>query len=299
MYKRIGAILIITFIIGCGSSVVNNLIYSPTTPPSPPSLEFFGYYGSATTWQDKNSPNVLKTLAPYSNLAWGFEDNVVMLLQVQAYRMQAIMDMQALLLPNLSEPYTDDEMRAIWSQTSHELEEFIADGTLLGVTVGDELYWNAELSGVSRPAIKSQMERAIAIIHELTPSLIVVVNEAEPEINERWEPPEGADWIGFDCYKSFSDCEVIQHLALIESRINKNQRIFLMPEAYLEEGQTEDLLRSDLNSYLHLAETDPRIVALIPFIFQCNSQFNGLSCLSPQTQRAFFRTGQAIKEQAQ
>lgn len=296
--KSIKLILFLLFallLIACSCTSQREPAPNPI-PSIPSNLQYFGYYGSAAPWRDINTPDVIGKLAPISNLLWGFGDDVPTIMRADSLHVQIIMDVQSLLLPDLYHPYTSDQMRAVWEQTAREWDDYIADGTVLGVTVGDELYWRAEQAGIGRPFIKQEMERAIEIIHEYTPTLIVVVNEAEREINADWLPPEGADWLGFDCYLGYAACQIPEHLATLEARMNPFQRAFLVPEAYLNGVDTEEQITEDLERYTGLAGTDSRVIALIPFLFHCTDKFQGLSCLSPQTQTAFFNLGTQIKE---
>ena len=76
--------------------------------------------------------------------------------------------------------------------------------------------------------------------------------------------PGGADWLGFDVYHEIA--EVSRHLAFLKSRLHTHQRLFLIPQSFLNKAAPDDEALAKLNwKYYDLARSEPLVIGLLNF----------------------------------
>jgi len=146
----------------------------------------------------------------------------------------------------------------------------------------DEPYWlmgqkNPDGWGFTPEQIYVFLEKAAQEVKRVFPEIPISVVEAyvvrEPEVRF----PAEIDWIGFDCYESFMRCEgmsIPEYARTLEAKLLPNQRMILVPLAsYRTEcrnctpnrNQIRELIDT-AEQYYRLALSNPRVVALWPFV---------------------------------
>ncbi len=124
-----------------------------------------------------------------------------------------------------------------------------------------------------RGATVAELETAARTIKRTFPGVPVMMVEAEPQIGPSLQVPAAVDWVGFDWYcHAFSEVE--STLATLTSRIGPAQSLFMVMEsAPLKEcgdskGHATDAEIAALQyAYLHLANSNPRVIGLLAFGF--------------------------------
>ncbi|HEY7266281.1 MAG TPA: hypothetical protein VH501_01175 [Solirubrobacterales bacterium] len=124
-----------------------------------------------------------------------------------------------------------------------------------------------------RGATRQELQLAAATIKATYPQVPVMMVEAGPQVSASIQIPTAVDWVGFDWYcQSFTD--VNRTLHTLTGRIHPNQSLFLLPEAAPLQacggsaGHATDAEIAPLQfNYLHLAQSNPRVIGLLAFGF--------------------------------
>lgn len=151
--------------------------------------------------------------------------------------------------------------------------------SIVGLYPYDEPYWAALNQGVPANDMKQFLDEIAITIKSDLPSMPLIFMEAFPMIKADLQIPQGWDWIGMDCYGSFDNCgnpgdqhSIPEYYNILKSKMNSNQKLVVIPEAFLfTETPTLDdeiaLVRRS-QQFLAWAATEPRIIALAPFIYR-------------------------------
>ncbi|HEY7122224.1 MAG TPA: hypothetical protein VH329_06660 [Solirubrobacterales bacterium] len=124
-----------------------------------------------------------------------------------------------------------------------------------------------------RGATPAELHTAATTIKATYPSIPVMMVEAGPQVSSSLQVPTSVDWVGFDWYcQPFTD--VNRTLHTLTGRIHPNQSLFLLPEAAPLQacggsaGHATDAQIAPLQfNYLHLAQSNPRVIGLLAFGF--------------------------------
>lgn len=120
----------------------------------------------------------------------------------------------------------------------------------------DEPYWN----GVNC----KDLATSIRAIKKRFPHKPVMVIFAVPSLTTEFVVPADADWIGFDCYEPIDT--VVKHLQFMRGRLHPHQRLFLVPQSFLNTSTRTDHDLAKLNwQYYELASSDPLIIGMLNY----------------------------------
>jgi hypothetical protein len=95
------------------------------------------------------------------------------------------------------------------------------------------------------------------------------------------------DWVGFDCYDTFSNCS--GNIETLRSLLGRNQRMIAVPWAFLPQGPLHDtsvasqaqLIGDNYSNWVKTVKSDARYVALIPFLWQGVPDGTGVNIIAP------------------
>jgi hypothetical protein len=143
---------------------------------------------------------------------------------------------------------------SFWSKTAEQVTPYT--DRVEAFNMIDEPYWN----GVS----KKDLDTAIAAVKAKFPRKPVMVIFAVPSFTPSFAVPAGADWLGFDCYDSIG--VVAKHLRFLKSKLKLHQRLFLVPQSFLNKAAPTDEELPKLNrQYYDLASSEPLVIGLLNF----------------------------------
>ena len=147
----------------------------------------------------------------------------------------------------------------------------------------DEPYW--------RGASKTDLDSAIETVKGDFPDKPVMVIFARPSLADQLLVPEGADWVGFDLYAPIDDAA--RYMRLLKRRLHPHQRLFLVPQTFLNKSAPTDEALAELNEeYYALAVSEPLVIGLLNF-----GLFTGAQPVDiPRTIRAQRGIGERIKD---
>jgi hypothetical protein len=153
----------------------------------------------------------------------------------------------------------------------------------------------------------NSMNYAATQIKLAFPGLPVYVNFVSPSDPSGPGPmPQNLDWVGFDCYGPWNNCNlrgssVPEQLSIFKQLIKPGQKIVLIPQAFRcpscsygwNINESELLINAD--NYLNLAQTDLDVVAVMPFYWWTVPAWDyiGLQDL-PTLQEKFAQIGRTI-----
>ena len=171
---------------------------------------------------------------------------------------------------------------AEWKQTFNIIKPFIANGTIVGIFLGDEQMW----AGVTM----AELTIVTDMIKHDCPACITFINEAQDvavcnfnRMNGTWAEngeclPHSLDWFGFDYYDgSFSDGSnsgwQVQRRAFEEQiypRLHPHQRIVptcisFFDRVKITQEKADEYCAYNAQQYLHWALEDHRLIGVFPF----------------------------------
>jgi hypothetical protein len=148
----------------------------------------------------------------------------------------------------------------------------------------DEPFWNYHVKNGWTPVeVHAALDAAAAKIKQSFPNVPIMFVEAVPTLSTM-QAPYNVDWIGFDCYGPWTNCQsstIPAYLATLKTRLWPHQKIMLVPWASLERHEDDETpatpaevnqLLDAADRYVELALSDPRIVALAPWVFHTQGQ---------------------------
>jgi len=226
----------------------------PAGPSAPPrGLRYYGHY-----WvESKPYGSHLDEVGSHCNVH--FVENVDGLKKCASKEVQCILQVRweffaggggGSAVPNPIRP----DYQSLWNQTAEQVTPYI--DRVEAFYMIDEPY----LNGVS----KKDLDTAIAAVKAKFPRKPVMVVFAVPSFTPRFAVPAGADWLGFDCYEPIG--VVAKHLRFLKSRLQPHQRLFLVPQSFLNKAAPTDEELAKLNrQYYELASSEPLVIGLLNF----------------------------------
>ncbi|MCD6149667.1 hypothetical protein J7J13_02685 [bacterium] len=200
----------------------------------------------------------------------------------------------------------------------------VKPGDIWGFYILDEPYWAAIVTGMPIGEMRQMLNEAIAVLKEVFPAsktagvIAVTKEDLEQESVFGFPIPENAaeeygmpnfDIVGFDLYWSqfhiYNYEQTLQAFFEVWKMYMENltefllpgQKIVLVPGTFYFSGSpisTGDFL--DLAKfYWDTAKSDPRVVAVVPFLWPSSGDLIGLRDLSPKVREAWREIGTKIK----
>lgn len=186
---------------------------------------------------------------------------------------------------------TCDALRADlteWNAYAAKLEPYLAN--VGAIYLLDEPYLNMKANyNCTHDQIYYRLDDAAKLIKArfaaTKPDLVIAVVETPDFVNGDLLFPPSIDWVGFDCYPTlyggtFEACgghSMREYVDILKEKLSPAQRIVIVPEGYVardltptppppptadEESKVAELSRQ----YIELALSEPRVVALMPFV---------------------------------
>jgi len=255
----------------------------PAGPAAPPrGLRYYGHY-----WvESKSYGSHLDEVGSHCNVH--FVENVDGLKKCASKGVQCILQVRWEffaggggngVVPNPLRP----DYESFWNKTAEQVTPSI--DRVEAFYMIDEPYWN----GVS----KKDLDTAIAAVKAKFPRKPVMVVFAVSSFTPSFAVPAGADWLGFDCYESIG--VVAKHLRFLKSKLQPHQRLFLVPQSFLNKAAPTDEGLARLNrQYYELASSDPLVIGLLNFGLFTDAKAGSIP-LTLQMQREI---GEAITSKA-
>ena len=141
-----------------------------------------------------------------------------------------------------------------WGKTARAITPYI--DSVDAFYVIDEPYW----VGVT----PKDLDTAISAVKKSFPRKPVMVVFAVPSFTQSFVVPAKADWVGFDVYKDIAT--VALHMRFLKNKLRTHQRIFLVPQSFMNKTAPDDKALARLNwEYYELARNEPRVIGLLAF----------------------------------
>ncbi len=217
-------------------------------------LKYYGYY-----WVESGSyGSHINECSDYTNLNW--------VERIDDVQVCAELNMQSILQVRWQffiggecqsgegvNPLRSDYQHQ-WNILAETIEPFIDH--ISAFYMIDEPYWNC--------VNESDLNTAIEIVKDTYPKIPVMVVFAYPSMNESLTIPENADWIGFDHYELIEIVE--EDLSMLKNAMHSHQKIFLVPQSFLNASINSDEVLARLNNvYYDLAMSDTTIIGMLNF----------------------------------
>ena len=144
--------------------------------------------------------------------------------------------------------------KAFWEKTAKAIMPYI--DFVEAFYMIDEPYW----VGVS----PEDLDTAITAVKHTFCKKPVMVVFAVPSLKPDFVLPAKADWVGFDDYNDMK--QVAEHLNFLKSKLHTHQRLFLVPQSFLNTTAKNDESLAQLNwDYYNLARSEPLVIGLLNF----------------------------------
>jgi hypothetical protein len=175
------------------------------------------------------------------------------------------------------------DLEQYWNQTLATLRPFIANRSVIGINLNDEMMWDGiTVKDTARMADRIKSDWPEAIIYQNEAPGIgdcnynrmneTVFTEAEPMI------PKSVDWWGYDAY-SFTNESWEQPIEAYKRnvfpRLHAHQRVVHVTTAFADPGYGESpnetateidaFCVQNAQAFLSWALTEPRVAAIVPF----------------------------------
>lgn len=220
----------------------------------PSHLRYFGYYFVESEAYGSH----LHEVADYTNIQWvqGLEG----LRKCAAFGTECVLELRWQFFSSgtgednkpvsVLRPDYEAQWRRLADAITPDIESVAAFYML------DEPYW--------RGAGKADLDTAIETVKGDFPDKPVMVVFARPSLTDQLQVPAGADWVGFDLYGHIN--EVARHMRLLKRQLHPHQRLFLVPQTFLNESAPTDEALAKLNEeYCALAASEPLVIGLLNF----------------------------------
>jgi len=245
-----------------------------------PHLRYYGYYFVESTHYGRH----LDEVADYANIHW--VQGLPGLRKCAARGTQCILETRwQFFLSGRGEDgkatsTLRPDFRAQWDALADAIGPDI--DSVAAFYMLDEPYWNG--------ASAQDLNTAIETVKATFPDKPVMVVFARPSMTDELLVPPLADWAGFDLYASID--QVAHHLALLKSRMHPHQRLFLVPQSFINKAAPTDAALAKLNGdYEVLARSEPLVIGLLNFGLFTNAQPKDI----PETIQAQRAIGERIK----
>ncbi len=264
---------------GDGEAIIDGCFYADQTLPTPGqgSLSYFGYYGS--DMDNVGTGNYMNEIKNHANVAWiRGVDIASKVRQAQSLGMKSVIEMSDRF-------YTENmdlkpNYAAEWATLANQLLPYAS--SIVAFYPLDEPYLYSYRGNVSYSSMKSQLEQFGALIKRSFPNsalaLTFTTNELSSYASMNGLIPKNYDWFGFDCYGAWDNCRghsIPWYLQKVKASLGPNQRTFLIGDANIAvygggapSADEQAALLSRAQNYVQLAESDPSVVAMFPFIWQ-------------------------------
>lgn len=269
-------------------------------------VEYFGFYASAFgAW------NFTAELAPHTNLTWihiGSPANTESGLDAMLQRLQeakdagvsAVLSIESFLFANEEGDLRDAaEVEDFLVELRARLEEADLFGTVAMLYPKDEPFrefveardpslWEEYVTGEVYDDVYEVLYATNERLRTVFPEIpIGVILSGYRLHHDFFSIPDNYDWIGFDCYKDmFNSCDdetFDRHYARLISNMTPDQRLMAVFETWVDNERTTqadwpEVLRKRLLHHYEMVLSDPRFVAIIPFIwsFESDNEVPGL-----------------------
>ena len=271
------------------------------------SVKYFGYYGSNVD---------LAGVSTSSNVAMVYAGSSVRISQAAALNMKSIATLgsSGMFTPAMA---LASNYPAIWSGLVSQMTS-AGLSNIAALYLPDEPYWNATLMCASSPStcqsqyqVYNSLNTIIGLIRS-TPgfeSIPIAINFAAPSVNASLLIPPRADWIGFDCYGSMTNCmgySIAHYISVLKSKLSVNQRLFAVPEGVINVANSSTVpslmdranLYKRIQQYVALIASEPRFIAVLPFRWSSGANSDGTYMLGvtdmPPIKQLYRSVGQSV-----
>ncbi len=139
----------------------------------------------------------------------------------------------------------------------------------------DEPYWAAKTAGISYSTMKSYLDQMNSLIKTDFPMGKIVFIEAFIIMNENFQIPQQADYVGMDCYGNFDNCygeSIPSYYNKLASKMTDKQKFIIIPDAFDfkggdENGSWQNNVINQSKKYLAYSRQNPRVEAIIFFLY--------------------------------
>jgi len=259
-------------------------------------LEYFGFYASAMwDW------NYTAELAPYTNLTWihvgpewGMERMVARVAEARLAGVGAVLSIEPWLFANARgdlRPGADILDDLVELRTRLEAEALL--DTLVMIYPKDEPFREfvrhrdpnfveEYVTGEVYEDVYEVLVEANDLVRAVFPEKPIGVILSGYELAHRFfSIPENYDWVGYNCYmdlfRGCSDRSALDLYGILLEHMQPHQRLVAVPETWaVNESVTRadwpDVLGRRLSHHLEIAMSDPRFIAVIPFIWSFDAE---------------------------
>jgi F5/8 type C domain len=135
---------------------------------------------------------------------------------------------------------------------------------------------------VPTPEMRNALDSVNAAISAKFPNIPIAVIFNHAQVRPNLVIPAGFDWVGFDCYGDWDNCaghSIPWYLSTLKSRLTTGQKLFLVPDVAIPAAkpelggkaprlQQQFIIVNRLDRYYALALNEPRVIGLVPFMWQ-------------------------------
>ena len=259
------------------------------------SVEYMGYFRSAFGGDD----HITETVAAGANLVWiDGGSAATKLAEARQAGAKAIVDVDVLLGGQTG--IVPPDWQTQWANIAAVINNGGYLSTVAGFALRDEPYANYGGQNPHPPSYKQDIDNVAAQIKATFPSTKIITIMSQPELvspegqlcqksstDQTWVTPnskcyESYDWIGFDCYNSWNQCNTPGLNAILKSWLSANQRLVAVPQAKLPWGDAPGyndpgtggqtaLLNTNIDLWEKEIRSDGRYVAIIPYLWQADT----------------------------
>ena len=235
--------------------------------------EYFGFFGNGANFDGNN--DYLPAVKSFNNVAW---------VQGNSRIPEAVADnMKVILFLDPSDFFTDvpgnstalPDMESVWDS---KYVPWITPNknNFAAIYLFDEPYSNTD---ISHSEVRKGLENMIYLIKRDFPQIPTAVIFSVNEVN--WISqgsvviPTGLDWVGFDCYSDFSNCNgnsIPWYYGQLEQKMNANQHLMVVPQGIFwganPSQSDQNVIASRIDQYVSYAQGDPKVIGMFPYVYQ-------------------------------
>jgi len=139
----------------------------------------------------------------------------------------------------------------------------------------DEPYWNAKSANISYAKMKNYLDQMNSLVKSDFPNSKIVFIEAFAVMNENFDIPVQADYVGMDCYGNFDNCygeSIPSYYNKLAARMTDSQKFIIIPDAFDFKGGDENGLWQNnvikqSKKFLAFSRENSRVEAIIFFLY--------------------------------
>lgn len=143
----------------------------------------------------------------------------------------------------------------------------------------DEPYWSAYSTKVPYETMTMHLDTIAKVAKKDFPSIALLFIDGFPVINENLPIPQNWDWIGMDCYGSFTNCgwpgqekSIPSYYSILKSKMAPHQKLVIIPDAFLfsHNPTTDEQINvvKTAKQFLTWAQSEPNIIGIFPFLYR-------------------------------